>query len=64
MAEHSVDIHQTASSAAGLDRCAGTIDKTVNGALRRAAAEHDPRVVGALDILADADLAERSEAWR
>jgi ERCC4-type nuclease len=41
-----------------------TIKQTVNEALRRATQDRGRRVAAALDILANADLDDRVEAWR
>lgn len=64
MSKHLVDIDEAALSAARAELGTATIKDTVNEALRVAAAGRDPRVVKALDVLAAADLADRSEAWR
>ncbi len=64
MTKHLVDIDEQALSAARAELGTDTIKDTVNEALRLAATNRDPRVVKALDLLAGADLADRSEAWR
>ena len=64
MTKHLVDIDEQALSAARAELGTDTIKDTVNEALRLAATDRDPRVVEALDLLAEADLADRSEAWR
>ncbi len=64
MGKHLVDIDEGALAAARAELGTGTIKDTVNEALRRAAARRDPRVSEALDVLAEADLADRSAAWR
>ena len=64
MGKHLVDINEKALSAARAEFGTVTIKDTVNRALRVAAGGRDARVLEALDILADAELAERSEAWR
>jgi Arc/MetJ family transcription regulator len=64
MTKHLVDIDEQALSAARAELGTDTIKDTVNEALRLAAMNRDPRVVKALDLLAGADLADRSEAWR
>jgi Arc/MetJ family transcription regulator len=64
MSKHLVDIDENALSAARAELGTTTIKDTVNEALRSTAADRNPRVVNALDILAEADLADRSEAWR
>jgi Arc/MetJ family transcription regulator len=64
MTKHLVDIDEQALSAARAELGTDTIKDTVNEALRLAAIDRDPRVVKALDLLAGADLADRSGAWR
>ena len=64
MSKHLVDIDERVLSAARAELGTVTLKDTVNEALRIAAAGRDPRVVRALDVLANAELAERSEAWR
>jgi Arc/MetJ family transcription regulator len=64
MSKHLVDIDEDALSAARAELGTATIKETVNEALRLAAADRDPRVTKALDVLADADLADRAEAWQ
>ena len=58
-----VDIDEQALSAARAELGTATIKDTVNESLRLAATQRDPRVARALDVLAGADLADRSEAW-
>lgn len=64
MGKHLVDIDEEALSAARAELGTSTIKDTVNEALRLAAADRGPRVEEALDVLAAADLADRTEAWR
>ncbi|MEA2002415.1 MAG: hypothetical protein U9N84_11115 [Actinomycetota bacterium] len=64
MSKHLVDIDEQALSAARAELGTVTLKDTVNTALRTAAAGRDPRVAEALDILAKAELADRTEAWR
>ena len=64
MSKHLVDIDEEALSAARAELGTTTIKETVNEALRIAAAGRDPRVTKAIDVLAGANLADRSEAWR
>lgn len=59
-----MDIDEKALSAARAELGTVTLKDTVNEALRRAATGRDPRVVAALDVLAQADLDDRSESWR
>jgi Arc/MetJ family transcription regulator len=64
MSKHLVDIDEEALSAARAELGTVTLKDTVNEALRAAAAGRDPRVAEALDVLAKAELADRTEAWR
>ena len=64
MGKHLVDLDDDALSAARAELGTTTIKDTVNEALRRATAERAVRINNALDILADADLDDREEAWR
>lgn len=64
MSKHLIDIDESALSAARAELGTVTLKDTVNEALRAAASRRDPRVVRALDILANAELTDRDEAWR
>ena len=64
MGKHLVDIDERTLSAARAELGTETIKDTVNEALRIAASGRNPRIVEALDVLAQADLLDRSEAWR
>lgn len=64
MGKHLVDIDEKALSAARAEMGTVTIKETVNRALRLAMAARDARVASALDVLADAEYQERSQAWR
>jgi Arc/MetJ family transcription regulator len=64
MAKHLIDLDEDALGAAQAELGTTTIKDTVNGALQRATAERQQRVSSALDMLAEADLDDRSEAWR
>ena len=64
VSKHLVDIDEQALSAARAELGTATIKDTVNAALRVAAAGRDPRVTKALDVLANALLNDRAEAWR
>ena len=64
MAKRLIDIDEDALTAARAELGTVTIKETVNRALRLAATDRDPRINRALDILAGADLVDRSEAWR
>ena len=64
VAKHLVDLDEDALGAAQVELGTTTIKDTVNQALRRATRDRQLRVANALDVLADAPLADRSEAWR
>jgi len=64
MSKHLVDIDEAVLSAARAELGTATIEGTVNEALRIAAAGRGPRVAEALDVLAKADLVDRTETWR
>lgn len=64
MSKHLVDIDEQALSAARAELGTVTLKDTVNEALRAAATGRNPRVAEALDVLAKAELADRTEAWR
>lgn len=64
MSKHLVDIDEYALDAARAELGTATIKDTVNEALRAAAGSRDPRVAKAIDVLANADLVDRAEAWR
>jgi len=59
-----IDIDDEALEAARVQLGTGTIKDTVNEALRRAGGTREEIVASALDALAGAPLADRSEAWR
>ncbi len=64
MVKHLVDIDDDTLNAAKAELGTTTIKETVDVALRRAARGRNQRVANALDVLADADLADRDDAWR
>lgn len=64
MSKHLIDIDEKALSAARAELGTITLKDTVNEALRVAASGRDPRVAAALDILARAELEDRSVSWR
>ena len=64
MAKHLVDIDEAALGAARAELGTATLKDTVNAALRRVAGKRDRRVAGALDVLAGAELSDRTDAWR
>ena len=64
MGKHLVDLDESALGAARAELGTRTIKDTVNEALRRATAGRDDRVAEAIEVLAAASLADRSDAWR
>jgi Arc/MetJ family transcription regulator len=64
MSKHLVDIDEEALISARVKLGTETIKDTVNGALRRAGANHISDVRERLDVLAQAELLAREEAWR
>ena len=64
MSKHLVDIDDGALSDARTELRTLTIKETVNEALRRVGASRRRRVKRALDVLAQASLVEREQAWR
>lgn len=64
MTKHLVDVDEQSLSAARAEFGTTTIKDTVNEALRRATSDREKRVVTALDVLAEADLDDRADAWR
>jgi len=62
--KHLVDIDDDTLGAARAELGTVTIKDTVNEALRRVTSSRDQRVSGALDVLAGADLGDRTDAWR
>jgi Arc/MetJ family transcription regulator len=64
VAKHLVDIDEVALHAARAELHTTTIRETVNEALRRTASRRSRRVTAALDILAEAELDDRADAWR
>jgi len=64
VAKHLVDLDEETLAAARAELGTTTIKDTVNEALRRASSKRGRRVAAALDVLADADLDDRADAWR
>jgi Arc/MetJ family transcription regulator len=64
MAKHLIDLDEDALGAARAELGTGTIKDTVNEALRRATSRRDRRISKAIDVLANARLEDRTEAWR
>lgn len=59
-----IDVDDVALDAARAELGTRTIKDTVNEALRRAAAARQSKLDQALDVLASAELDDRSTAWR
>ena len=64
MTKRLIDVDDEALAAARAHLGTLTIKDTVNQALRSAAQERSSRLASALAVLADADLDDRSTAWR
>ena len=64
MAKHLIDLDEQKLSAAQAELGTRTIKDTVNEALRLATAQRESRTAAALDVLANARLDDREEAWR
>lgn len=64
MTKRLIDVDDAALDAARAELGTRTIKDTVNEALRRAAAARHARLDEGLDVLANADLEDRSTAWR
>ena len=64
MGKHLIDLDDDALSAARAELGTTTIKDTVNEALRRATKERAIRISNALDVLANATLDDRENAWR
>ena len=64
MAKHLVELDEALLSSAQAELGTTTIKDTVNRALEQATSSRHRRVVSALDVLAAAELTDRSEAWR
>jgi Arc/MetJ family transcription regulator len=64
VAKHLVDIDEDALNDAKRELGTGTLKDTVNLALRRAGAQRRVDIKRQLDVLAQADLAPREQAWR
>lgn len=64
VSKHLIDVDDQALSAARAELGTTTIKDTVNEALRRATAERAERIRNALDVLANAHLDDREDAWR
>lgn len=64
MSKHLVDLDEQALSAARAELGTTTIKDTVNEALRLTTEQRHARIVASLDILAEAELDDRADAWR
>lgn len=61
--KHLVDLDEEALGAARAELATSTIKDTVNEALKRATRHRKQRVAQAIDVLSEADLEDRAEAW-
>jgi Arc/MetJ family transcription regulator len=64
MAKHLIDVDEDMLGAARAELGTTTIKDTVNEALRRATLQREGRTSDALDVLAQARLDDRADAWR
>jgi Arc/MetJ family transcription regulator len=64
VAKHLIDLDEDALGAARAELGTTTIKDTVNEALRRATESREGQVAAALDVLAEARLDDRADAWR
>jgi len=64
MTKRLIDVDDDALDAARAKLGTSTIKDTVNQALRRAARERATELAAALSTLSQADLDDRTEAWR
>lgn len=64
MTKRLIDVDDDALDAARAQLGTRTIKDTVNEALRSAAHQRNAQLANALSVLADADLDDRSAAWR
>lgn len=64
MTKRLIDVDDDALDAARAQLGTRTIKDTVNEALREAARQRSTQLSNALSVLADADLDDRSTAWR
>jgi Arc/MetJ family transcription regulator len=62
--KHLIDVDEDALGAARAELGTTTIKDTVNEALRRATGARERQVAAALDVLAEARLDDRADAWR
>ena len=64
VAKHLIDLDEEALGAARAELGTTTIRETVNEALRRVTEFRDGDVAAALDVLVEARLDDRTDAWR
>ncbi|HYN32351.1 MAG TPA: hypothetical protein VES40_06985 [Ilumatobacteraceae bacterium] len=64
MTKRLIDVDDEALDAARAQLGTRTIKDTVNEALRSAARQRSAKLASALSVLGDADLDDRSAAWR
>lgn len=62
--KHLIDVDEEMLRAARAELGTTTIKDTVNEALRRATLQRERRMSEALDVLAQARLDDRADAWR
>lgn len=62
--KHLIDLDEEMLGAARAELGTATIKDTVNEALRRATLQRKRRTAAALDVLANACLDDRADAWR
>ncbi len=64
MAKHLIDLDEEMLCAARAELGTTTIKDTVNEALPQATSQRECRTAAALDVLANARLDDRAQAWR
>ena len=64
MARYLIDVDEDNLAAARAELGTATIKDTVNEALGRATSGRAGRVAAALDVLGEAEIGDRDDAWR
>jgi len=64
MAKHLIDLDEDSLRTARAELGTQTIKATVNEALRRATSGRERRIAASLDVLGEAQLDDRLDAWR
>ncbi len=64
MAKHLIDLDEDSLRTARAELGTTTIKATVNEALRRATSVRERRIAASLDVLGEAQLDDRLDAWR